>query len=412
MENASEELKVMLDLLQKQTLQIEQLHKQMNQQQTVFEKANETNNNRIERLMKMNEHETIAQDKERYVKTNNLSINQSIDQDNVFDDEQSEQDSYVSADAMSSKGQVEAIRPAPFSGAAGPARVDTWKAFKIQLALYIEALCLNKKIIDENQKVNTTMALMAAPAIFEADRVRRNLLAQAPMKKLSFDAFMSRMDLVYLAHQVNNVHDKIFHITQIEGESVSTYYDRFSSLHAEVTTESSMPRDVSVNLFAKGLFKALQRHVDYKRTADQILSDVPVDQPEEAVLKCFYVALAQERDIIASGRQWLLTHNTTKKQTQLNSSSHRRENKASSWAPSTVAATNNIAPAPAQAAPSTNNRSTPVQSSAAPASTKPAYYCYTCNGQGHVSKYCRNKPPQASLNMYDALNNSESESKN
>lgn len=298
--------------------------------------------------------------------------------------------------------KADTLRPEPFDGEPCADRCFKWEVFKTCSNFYIEAVEGDGNLPD-SYKVSLMIQNMKRPAILHAIRIRNQLSVNAPVTKLTFENFVTKLDQIFGNKQHHTVTDQLFNISQQPTESVNHYFDRFSILLTEMMVDNEVSKDVAVNLFTKGLFEITRRKVSYRRQADRILDEYTANQAEEAVLRCYHVAAAEEAAIIEMGKSWMLRPELPQKK-----SSNART--VLSQPPNTSAnrsnqSNNNVDSASKPQFSSLSHSSTPQSRSSGDASSsvsKPMK-CFNCGELGHISRYCKSKTVKSSFNMFETL---------
>ena len=300
----------------------------------------------------------------------------------------------------------DALRPEPFDGKPGDDRYFKWEAFKTTVYFYIEVMNHNNTL-SEGYKVSLIIQNLRRPAIHHATRIRDQMMTKAPVKKLTLENFMKRLDQIFACKELHNVTDLLFKISQQRDESVGEYFDRFSVLLTEMMVDNEVSKDVAVNLFINGLFEILKNKVTYRRQADRILDTYSVDQVDEAVLRCYQVAAAEEAAIISSGRPWLLQPHLPQKKSANGNVAKRTNSHSTDLSTNQPNSVNN-----------NTNRTNSTSSyhsftpqsrpnSQAPTSTPKPPKCYNCGELGHFGRNCKSK--KSSFNMVDATADDDEE---
>lgn len=298
--------------------------------------------------------------------------------------------------------KAEALRPESFDGMACTDRYIKWEVFKTCSNFYTEAI-EGDGTLTEAYKVSLMIQNMRRPAILHAIRIRNQMLANAPVTKLTFENFVKKLDQIFGNKELQNVTDQLFNIAQHVDESVGQYFDRFSMLLTDIMVNNEVSRDIAVNLFTKGLFEILRRKVTYRRQADRILDEYSVNQAEEAVLRCYHIAAAEEAAITGMGKSWMLKPELPQKKSSNTKNVNYQPPNATAGRSNQSHGNTDIAPKPYVSTP--NHSSDPqsrlngTTSSSVPRPPK----CYNCGELGHISRYCKSKTVKPSLNMFEML---------
>lgn len=304
--------------------------------------------------------------------------------------------------------KAEALRPESFDGKPCTDRYIKWEVFKTCSNFYTEAI-EGDGTLTEAYKVSLMIQNMRRPAILHAIRIRNQLLANAPVTKLTFENFVKKLDQIFGSKELHNITDQLFNISQQLHESVGQYFDRFSMLLTEIMVDNEVSRDIAVNLFTKGLFEILRRKVTYRRQADRILDEYSVNQAEEAVLRCYHIAAAEEAAITDMGKSWMLKPELPQKKSSNAKNVSFQPSNASAGRSIQSNGNMDIAPKPHF---STSNHSSDPQSrlsgTTSSSVSKPPK-CYNCGELGHISRYCKSKTVKSSLNMFETLSEENDE---
>lgn len=197
-------------------------------------------------------------------------------------------------------------RPPMFSGAQGPLRPRSWRALKLQMTSYFREMNNVGHTLTDARMVELFVQNLTDQAVINGSIIASRLSAKGPTDRLTFEKFIAKMDLIYMRRNISHLYDELFSIQQSLGEATNDYYERFSSLLSELLDGGEVTRDVAVGWFINGLIDVLKQKVTYRRNADSVLDVYGVDQPEEAVDRCFQIALAEESILLSSGRSFLL----------------------------------------------------------------------------------------------------------
>lgn len=296
--------------------------------------------------------------------------------------------------------KIDALRPEYFDGKPDKDRYCKWEVFKTCSNFYTESIESNGPLTDA-YKVSLMIQNMRRPAILHAIRIRNQLMTNAPVTKLTFETFVKKLDQIFGSKDLHNAADLLFNISQQLDESVGDYFDRFSMLLTELMVENEVSRDIAVNLFIKGLFEILKRKVAYRRAADRILDEYAVDQAEEAVLRCYHVAAAEEAAIIDSGRSWMLKPELPQKKSSNARNLSSQPANASTGRSNQSNGNSDIASKPHLSSHSSSPQSR--LNGATSSSVSKPLKCYNCGELGHISRYCKSKTVKSSINMFETL---------
>lgn len=346
----------------------------------------------------------------------NESVVSSAPQSESGESEQQEAIPVNINDKMPVRSFYKPARPPLFSGESHIYRPRAWRGFKIQMSCFMKEVILaaSGEHVEELRKVDLFIQNLTTPAIIIASTIRSRLLAKGPLEMISLDKFITALDKLYLRKNVSSLYEELFKIQQTIGESTEDYFERFSNLLAELLDGVDIPRDVAVNWFSNGLLPILREKLAYRRGADSVLDGYAENQPEEAVDRCFQIALAEETTLMSSGRAFLLkkassssngrlatsTSNNFKTgtrsqegQTELQTAAWRAPayRQASAWASGSSAPRR-----------SNNQRDEDKKKSNGP-------LCFNCRERGHFARECTSSKKSTLNNMYSALSEAESE---
>lgn len=279
-------------------------------------------------------------------------------------------------------------RPPTFSGEANEARPTAWRGLKIQMDIYFIELGRAGETLNDTRKIDLFLTNMTSPAVITASNIRSRDAGQ------TLNRFLEQLDGIYLKKSMENIYDRLFKLEQKIGQSTADYYEDFIMLHTELLNSASVPKEVSVNWFIKGLLDVLAEKVTYRRHADRVLDAFNDDQPEEAVERCFDIAAAEEAMLISSGRAFLLkkrSSNVVQPSKSISLTTNTGNTSVrSQWRSADPTPPNNLT-VKADPIPLIQNKyrltKDQVQSHWANQT------CFSCNRTGHIAKYCRSKKP-------------------
>jgi hypothetical protein len=265
--------------------------------------------------------DVVGKDQEVDEDSNETSVSEESDKDEY------EHDSYEDRNerrSVASRIINKAVptRPAVFLGERAN-RAALWRAFKIQMDLYLVELSNAGEVMSERRKCEKLVMNMGGSAVTIADTQR---LRQLKAGRSSYKALISELDRMWLRRDAAQLHDELFNIEQSSGEPTEDYYERFCVLFNEVTMNDEIGKDMAANIFCKGLLDVLKQKVEYRRQADSILRDLGSDEAEEAVARCFDVAIAEETFLKKRGKGFLLNKRSANQSTQSSSSNNATRN--------------------------------------------------------------------------------------
>lgn len=234
-----------------------------------------------------------------------LAVKQERDESHQPENESSPVDSNDDR-AARAPSHYKPTRPPMFSGAQAPSRPRSWRALKLQMTCYYKELNHIGETLTDVRMVELFIQNLTDQAVINGSTIASRLSAKGPTDRMTFDKFIQKMDLIYMRRNISHLYDELFSIQQSLGEVTNDYYERFSSLLSELLDGGEVSRDVAVGWFVNGLIDVLKQKVTYRRNADSVLDIYGVDQPEEAVERCFQIALAEESMLLSSGRSFLL----------------------------------------------------------------------------------------------------------
>lgn len=290
-------------------------------------------------------------------------------------------------------------KPPLFAGEPNVARPRLWLGFKIQMDSYFEEMMFCGDVLDDRRKVNLFVQNLAVPAVIMGSNVENRLLAKAPVEKLTYEKFIAKLDKVYVRKDISTLYDDMFSIEQAIGEFTTQYYERFNAMLCELLDGADVQRDVAVNWFSNGLLDVLKEKLTYRRHADSILAPFAVDEPEEAVEKCFEIVLAEENMLRSSGRSYLLS--LKRKSVPLTVPGSKGDSRAvlqQTRAP--VDRQSASGSMPSNQRPNT----TEDKKKGIPAGPR----CYECQERGHFARNCKSRKRSLN-NMFAPLSNQETD---